>query len=112
MTYNKAANDRYRQNNRAKMAAATARWAAKDPARYEAMRRKWTRKYRAVAANREKEAARLATRTALRRGTLTRGPCESDEGDCEGRIEGHHDDYSKPLDVRWLCSKHHGKEHR
>lgn len=31
--------------------------------------------------------------------------------DCEKIGQRHHPDYSKPLDIIWLCSKHHGQAH-
>ncbi len=41
---------------------------------------------------------------ALRVGELTRGSCEV----CgEMPAQAHHDDYERPLDVRWLCPVHH-----
>lgn len=51
-------------------------------------------------------AGRLAGR-AIRSGILVRPPNCSvcDRGDI--RIIGHHDDYTKPLDVRWLCDQCH-----
>lgn len=49
-------------------------------------------------------AAYSAIRTALLNGSLVKLPCEV----CgDTNVQAHHDDYSKPLDVRWLCFKHH-----
>jgi hypothetical protein len=31
--------------------------------------------------------------------------------DLEPDEEAHHNDYSKPLDITWLCRVHHGREH-
>lgn len=46
---------------------------------------------------------------AIRSGKIIRLPCEV----CGNKkSEGHHFDYSKPLEVRWLCRKHHGEVHR
>jgi RNase P subunit RPR2 len=28
------------------------------------------------------------------------------------KLQAHHTDYSKPLEVIWLCTKCHGKQHR
>ena len=45
---------------------------------------------------------------AIVRGDLTRLPCEV----CgKPKTHAHHDDYAKPLDVRWLCPAHHGLHH-
>jgi hypothetical protein len=52
-------------------------------------------------------AARAVTR-AIKSGELLRQPCEV----CgDPRSDAHHDDYSKPLDVRWLCRSHHRQHH-
>jgi hypothetical protein len=59
----------------------------------------------ARAFHRAKRAADLAVRKALYDGTLVRQGCAR----CPRKrnVEAHHDDYSKPLDVIWLCRYHH-----
>lgn len=57
----------------------------------------------------EKWTARDKVAKALAAGRLTRLACEV----CgSADTQGHHDDYSKPLAVRWLCTTHHAEHHR
>lgn len=66
----------------------------------------------------EKERAKRAVRSAIVKGILIRpDSCEvchkvppPIRGGKTG-IHGHHDDYSKPLDVRWLCVACHAAHH-
>lgn len=56
----------------------------------------------------EKESARRKLSYAIKYNNIVRQPCEV----CGNKkVEAHHYDYSKPLDVRWLCFKCHRKEH-
>jgi hypothetical protein len=59
--------------------------------------------------NPEKARARSALQWAVHTGRITKGPCEV----CGTtiKVEAHHEDYSKPLDVRWLCFYHHRETH-
>lgn len=38
--------------------------------------------------------------------------CVVDSSDCSDQLEAHHEDYSKPLEVIWLCAIHHRWVHR
>ncbi len=56
----------------------------------------------------QKAVAHYMTRQALATGLLKRRPCEV----CgKLKAEAHHDDYAKPLAVRFLCKKHHVEWH-
>jgi len=47
---------------------------------------------------------------AVKLGLLKRSPtCE--ECKIQGKMEGHHEDYSKPLEVIWLCKACHKQKH-
>ena len=76
-----------------------------DPARkkqiaeyHRAARAKYPEKFRAY----------NKIRWALKSGKITRRFCEV----CGSKkSQAHHEDYSKPLDVRWLCFRHHREAH-
>lgn len=53
--------------------------------------------------------AQQAVYRAIKRGQLVRLPCEAC-GDTK-KTDAHHDDYSKPLDIRWLCRSCHLRHH-
>jgi hypothetical protein len=56
-----------------------------------------------------KQRAHYLCGNAIRDGRLIRQPCEV----CGNtKAQAHHDDYGKPLDVRWLCTTHHADWHR
>lgn len=58
--------------------------------------------------------AHRAVRTAVQQGLLQRDACEV----CGARhredgviVDAHHECYSRPLDVTWLCRRHHRQIH-
>jgi hypothetical protein len=59
----------------------------------------------------DRDAARAQLNRAVRRGILQR-PTTCEACGRSGKITAHHPDYSKPLDVEWLCYECHGIQHR
>ncbi len=59
-----------------------------------------------------KNNARLSLNYSVRHGLIKKPKKCSVCKNALGRIEAHHKDYSKPLEVVWLCSVCHGKKHR
>jgi len=83
----KASVRRYNLNHKAERRASTALWRQK---------------------NREKTSAHNRVAKALRSGKLVKQPCWCGDK----KSHAHHQDYTKPLDVMWLCQKHHKELHR
>ena len=56
----------------------------------------------------ERRIAMQKVQTAIRNGSLVKRSCIK----CNSPIStAHHNDYSKPLDVVWLCHRHHMEAH-
>lgn len=96
--------ERHKEKRKAAMRAYNATPAGREVV--QRAKRRWAER------NPDKRRAQSRLREALRAGKIVRGPCERAGPDCNGRIEAHHDDYSKPLKVRWLCRRHHAQHHK
>lgn len=68
-----------------------------------------TKRYRAL--SRAKYLAHSAVNNAVRDGKLIK-PSECSDCGKQSKIHGHHDDYRKPLQVRWLCAVCHSAWHQ
>lgn len=56
----------------------------------------------------QKDRCRAYANVCLRRGKILRKPCVL----CGAKAQMHHPDYSKPLEVVWLCRPCHMDVHR
>lgn len=57
----------------------------------------------------KKANARAYVNVYIKRGKIIKQPCEV----CSSpNVQAHHDDYDKPLEIKWLCSPCHIKYHK
>ncbi len=102
-----------------------AKWNKKNPEKYAANLKRWKinnrekhlehgRKNYRLNKNDQirymKHRARMIVNHAIESGTMTRQQCKV--FDCFDIGEAHYEDYRKPLNVEWLCKKHHVEKER
>lgn len=91
------------------------RYKARNPEKAREVARKTSRRQKVLQKERypEKVAARKALENAIRRGAIQKPTvCEECDGEFLRReIHGHHHDYTKPLQVEWLCLRCHSDRH-
>ena len=125
-------NRKWRVANPDKERESHRKWREANPEKWGEYRRKWvaanpekargySRKYREANPGEAKECTRKwvdanpdslrcynTLNYAIQTGKFERQPCEV----CgQVQVHGHHSDYSKPLEVIWLCPQHHKRLH-
>lgn len=72
-------------------------------------RQEWERKRLYSRRDKLKKTVRAITRRAITGGLILPKPCER----CGNEdVQAHHEDYTKPLEIVWLCKLCHGQRHR
>lgn len=110
----------YYSNNTERVKSNVKKWKSENPERsrelankgYQRRReeyQKYSKEYRVK--NRHKTRAKSAVANRIRAGKLGRPKLCSicNKGNC--RIVGHHDDYDKPYQIKWVCDSCHKKIH-
>jgi ribosomal protein S27AE len=79
----------------------------KEKENYREIKQKSKRRWQSL--NLEKHNADNKVRYALKMGKMQREPCQ---GCGSNQAVAHHEDYSKPLDVKWVCEHCHKAVHK
>ncbi len=102
----------YRLKNKEKLKELRKKWVEKNRESMNLWQRNYVKKYEP----KKRQNARAKVYEAIKRGDLIKqeeGKLNQSYRDvCSGRIEAHHGDYDKPLEVTWLCKKHHAYIHK
>lgn len=109
---------RYQSKNSEKIKKYKEEWNNKNSSKIAIQKKEWNRSnkeriYEYTKRRRElspeKNRANYKIRNEIRAGRMIKGDCD----DCgtNMNIHAHHDDYSKPLEARWLCHQCHMKLH-
>ena len=99
---------KWHKSNPDRNTAARRRYLSNHPEQREKVRQQ-ARRYQAT--HSDEIRARGIVAQAVKRGLLVRPSSCSLCGTDQRVIQGHHDDYSKPLSVRWLCARCHKLHH-
>jgi hypothetical protein len=107
----------WREKNKEKSREHSRKWRENNREAHGVMNRKWNSEHpdqRKASSARFKKSHPQRNRAhsmlswAVKNGKIQKQPCR----DCGAvTVDGHHDDYSKPLDVIWLCKLHHQALH-
>lgn len=93
----------YRDGNSDRVNSNLKRWKESNREKVRASCKRWRE------ANPEKARCHRLVNEAVNRGLLKKFSCHIC-GDQDS--QAHHEDYSKPLEVVWLCNKHHKERHK
>lgn len=98
---------RYREANPERSRESTRRWKERNPKKVAAQQKRYREQHPG------KHRARHMLKNAVRAGRLSKPECCEDCGVLTKprHLHAHHPDYSKPLEVEWLCRKCHRQRH-